>query len=147
MNFFDQLWSVMVRVRRRFESLPFKASAAGSRLLPSIRGGDIATLTSHLHREIDVLAESDVFSADHFALDLHHLYDRFTQREQSIHARSSSFCKASLREKSLSSYSDSHRQRRGPSTTLPAMCPRENVSYSQVALGNTVPISGGLCET
>lgn len=98
MNFFDQLWSVMVRVRRRFESLPFKASAAGSRLLPSIRGGDIATLTSHLHREIDVLAESDVFSADHFALDLHHLYDRFTQREQSIHARSSSFCKASSRK-------------------------------------------------
>ena len=52
MDFFDQLRSVMMRVRRRIESLPFKASAAGPRLLPSIRGGDIATLTSHLNRQI-----------------------------------------------------------------------------------------------
>lgn len=149
MGFFDQLWSVMTRVRQRIESLQFKTSAAGSRLLPSIRGGDIATLTSHLHREIDALAESDICSADHFALDVHNLYDRFTQRGQSIQARSNSFCKASHQEQSVSSYSDSHRQRRGPSPTLPAMCPRETVSCSQVALGAsyTAPISGGLCET
>ena len=37
-----------------------------------------------MHRKIDVLAESDVCSADHFALDVHHLYDRFAQRQQSI---------------------------------------------------------------
>ena len=67
----------MLRVRRLIERFKSGKSAAVLRLLPSICGGNIATSTSHLHHEVDILAESDNCSADHFALDVRHLYDQY----------------------------------------------------------------------
>ncbi|PWN35701.1 uncharacterized protein FA14DRAFT_45860 [Meira miltonrushii] len=146
LEFFNQLWDVMLEVRKHIERYQSKNSAAGPRPLPSIRDGDIATLTSHLHYEIDVLAEADGRSADHFALDVRHLHDQFSQRRQSMRARSNTFSMASNRDRSSFSHYQPHQQYHSSSSTSPPNHPRGPGSSSQMPQG-TPSMPGGYGET
>jgi GATA zinc finger len=130
MELFNQLWDVMMEVRRQIERFQSKTSAAGPRPLPSIRDGDVATLTSHLHYEIDVLSEADGRTADHFALDVRHLHDQFSQRKQNMRARSSTISMVTNRERASISHYYPHQPYLSSSSTSPPMHPRGSASSS-----------------
>ncbi|PWN31350.1 uncharacterized protein FA14DRAFT_162766 [Meira miltonrushii] len=146
LKLFNQLWDVMLEVRRHIERYQSKNSAEGPRPLPSIRDGDVATLTSHLLYEIDVLAEADGRSADHFALDVRHLHDQFSHRRQRMRARSSTVFMASNRDRSSFSHYQPHQQYHSFSSTFPPNHPKGPVSSSQMPQGTPL-MPGGYSET
>lgn len=133
LDMFNQLWDVMMEVRRQIERFQSsQTSNAGPRPLPSIRDGDVATLTSHLQYEIDVLAESDSRMADHFALDVRHLHDQLSQQKQQNRARSNTVSLAPWRDRSSFSHYYPYQSFHSSS---PLMHPRGSLPNPQIPPG------------